>query len=60
MVNWQGRIQSIENDVAHIKPENSELKDIVVVNLREIRKSFKIGNHVLVTDGPYKGDLSKA
>uniref|UniRef100_A0A914Y3Q5 Transcription elongation factor SPT5 n=1 Tax=Panagrolaimus superbus TaxID=310955 RepID=A0A914Y3Q5_9BILA len=40
LVNLQGRIQSIENDLAYIKPENSELKDIVTVNIH----------------GHYKGD----
>ncbi|KAE9549394.1 hypothetical protein FO519_007402 [Halicephalobus sp. NKZ332] len=56
LLNLQGRITNIEGDIAYIKPNHSELKDIVTVNLREIRKSFKIGDHVLVIDGHFKGD----
>jgi len=56
LLNLQGKITNIDGDIAYIKPNHSELKEIVTVNLREIRKSFKIGDHVLVIDGHFKGD----
>uniref|UniRef100_A0A7E4WBL2 Transcription elongation factor SPT5 n=1 Tax=Panagrellus redivivus TaxID=6233 RepID=A0A7E4WBL2_PANRE len=56
LVNLQGKIETIDGELAYMRADSTEIPGLLTVNLREIRKFFKVGDHVLVIGGGFKGD----
>lgn len=72
LVNLRGKVQSVDGDKIVIMPEHEDLKvffeitpqihkqmflqEPLTLNSNELRKFFKIGDHVRVISGSYEGD----
>ncbi|KAI6195223.1 Transcription elongation factor SPT5 [Aphelenchoides besseyi] len=50
----RGTVQSIEKGAIVVLPDHEELKKPLKFNSGELRKFFKVGDHVRVTDGRYE------
>lgn len=56
LINLQGRILSVDGNKITIMPKHEDLKDILEFPAQELRKYFKMGDHVKVIAGRYEGD----
>ncbi|XP_066144783.1 transcription elongation factor SPT5 isoform X1 [Euwallacea fornicatus] len=56
LINLQGKIISIEGSTITIMPKHEDLKDPLVFQASELKKYFKMGDHVKVLAGRYEGD----
>uniref|UniRef100_A0A4W3HGL2 Transcription elongation factor SPT5 n=1 Tax=Callorhinchus milii TaxID=7868 RepID=A0A4W3HGL2_CALMI len=56
LINLQGKILSVEGNKITILPKHEDLKDPLEFPAHELRKYFKMGDHVKVIAGRYEGD----
>ncbi|KAL1502723.1 hypothetical protein ABEB36_007827 [Hypothenemus hampei] len=56
LVNLQGKIISIDGSMITVMPKHEELKDPLNFPASELKKYFKMGDHVKVLSGRYEGD----
>ncbi|KAK9886433.1 hypothetical protein WA026_016713 [Henosepilachna vigintioctopunctata] len=56
LINLQGKIISIDGSMISIMPKHEELNDTLVFQASELKKYFKMGDHVKVLSGRYEGD----
>lgn len=56
LINLRGKVQGVDGDKILILPEHEELKEPLTLNAFELRKYFKVGDHVRVIGGRYEGD----
>ncbi|CAG9767727.1 unnamed protein product [Ceutorhynchus assimilis] len=56
LINLQGKIMSIDGSMITILPKHEDLKDPLVFQANELKKYFKMGDHVKVLSGRYEGD----
>ncbi|XP_071795435.1 transcription elongation factor SPT5-like [Asterias amurensis] len=56
LIHLQGRVISAEGNTISVLPKHEDLKDILEFPAHELRKHFKIGDHVKVIAGRYEGD----
>lgn len=56
LINLQGKIISIDGSVIAMMPKHDDLKESLYFQANELRKYFKMGDHVKVLAGRYEGD----
>jgi len=56
LIHLQGKILSIDGNTVTIMPKHEDLKDALEFPAHELRKHFKVGDHVKVIAGRYEGD----
>ncbi|OPJ76178.1 transcription elongation factor SPT5 isoform B [Patagioenas fasciata monilis] len=56
LINLQGKILSVDGNKITIMPKHEDLKDMLEFPAQELRKYFKMGDHVKVIAGRYEGD----
>uniref|UniRef100_A0A0N5AR43 Transcription elongation factor SPT5 n=1 Tax=Syphacia muris TaxID=451379 RepID=A0A0N5AR43_9BILA len=56
LVNLRGKVQSVDGEKVVVIPDHEELKEPLTLNAYELRKFFRPGDHVKVTNGRYEGD----
>ena len=56
LVHLQGKIISIEGNKITMIPKHEDLKDPLEFPAHELKKHFKMGDHVKVIGGRYEGD----
>lgn len=56
LINLQGKILSIDGAMITVMPKHEDLKDPLVFQASELRKYFRMGDHVKVLAGRYEGD----
>lgn len=56
LMHLEGKILSIDRNEITIMPKHKDLTEALRFPARELRKSFKIGDHVKVIKGRYEGD----
>lgn len=56
LINLQGKILSIDGPMITVMPKHEDLKDPLVFQASELRKYFRMGDHVKVLAGRYEGD----
>ncbi|XP_038052973.1 transcription elongation factor SPT5-like [Patiria miniata] len=56
LIHLQGRVITVEGNTISVLPTHEDLKDILEFPASELRKHFKIGDHVKVIAGRYEGD----
>lgn len=56
LMNLQGKIMTIDGSVITVMPKHALLKDPLDFQASELRKYFKMGDHVKVLSGRYEGD----
>ncbi|ELK31567.1 Transcription elongation factor SPT5 [Myotis davidii] len=56
LINLQGKILSVDGNKITIVPKHEDLKDMLEFPAQELRKYFKMGDHVKVTAGRFEGD----
>ncbi|ERL95479.1 hypothetical protein D910_12741 [Dendroctonus ponderosae] len=56
LINLQGKILSIDGSMITIMPKHADLKEPLVFQASELKKYFKMGDHVKVLAGRYEGD----
>ncbi|XP_065901538.1 transcription elongation factor SPT5-like [Dysidea avara] len=56
LMHLQGKVINVEGDVITIMPKHDDLKDPLEFPSRELKKFFKMGDHVKVIAGRYEGD----
>ncbi|KAJ8916623.1 hypothetical protein NQ315_000268 [Exocentrus adspersus] len=56
LINLQGKIISIDGAMITIMPKHEDLRDPLVFQANELKKYFKMGDHVKVLSGRYEGD----
>ncbi|CAM9491533.1 unnamed protein product [Lampetra planeri] len=56
LINLQGTVLSVDGNKITIMPKHEDLKDPLEFPAHELRKYFKIGDHVKVIAGRYEGD----
>lgn len=56
LINLQGKILSIDGSMITVMPKHEDLKDPLVFQASELRKYFRMGDHVKVLAGRYEGD----
>nr|XP_037877730.1 transcription elongation factor SPT5 isoform X2 [Bombyx mori] len=56
LANLQARITAIDGSMITVMPKHDGLKDPIVFHPNELRKYFKMGDHVKVVAGRYEGD----
>uniref|UniRef100_A0A8D3BPX7 Transcription elongation factor SPT5 n=1 Tax=Scophthalmus maximus TaxID=52904 RepID=A0A8D3BPX7_SCOMX len=56
LINLQGKILSVDGNKITIMPKHEDLKDPLEFPAHELRKYFRIGDHVKVIAGRYEGD----
>ncbi|KAI0497125.1 hypothetical protein KFK09_023453 [Dendrobium nobile] len=53
--NLKGYVEKVEEDIVHVKPEMAGLPKTLAFNEKELRKYFKLGDHVKVVLGVQEG-----
>uniref|UniRef100_A0A669C733 Transcription elongation factor SPT5 n=1 Tax=Oreochromis niloticus TaxID=8128 RepID=A0A669C733_ORENI len=56
LINLQGKILSVDGNKITIMPKHEDLKDPLEFPAHEVRKYFRMGDHVKVIAGRYEGD----
>ncbi|XP_034294075.1 transcription elongation factor SPT5 isoform X1 [Pantherophis guttatus] len=56
LINLQGKILSVDGNKITIMPRHEDLKDMLEFPAQELRKYFKMGDHVKVIAGRFEGD----
>ncbi|PIO40199.1 hypothetical protein AB205_0072600 [Aquarana catesbeiana] len=56
LINLQGKILSVDGNKITILPKHEDLKDMLEFPANELRKYFRMGDHVKVIAGRYEGD----
>ncbi|XP_077466681.1 transcription elongation factor SPT5 [Stigmatopora argus] len=56
LINLQGRILSVDGNKITIMPKHEDLKDPLEFPAQELKKYFRMGDHVKVIAGRYEGD----
>ncbi|XP_025834253.1 transcription elongation factor SPT5 [Agrilus planipennis] len=56
LINLQGKILTIDGNMITVMPKHEDLKDPLVFQASELRKYFRMGDHVKVLSGRYEGD----
>uniref|UniRef100_A0A8B9NCB1 Transcription elongation factor SPT5 n=1 Tax=Accipiter nisus TaxID=211598 RepID=A0A8B9NCB1_9AVES len=56
LINLQGKILSVDGNKITIMPKHEDLKDMLEFPAQELRKYFKMGDHVKVIAGRFEGD----
>ncbi|TSN39346.1 Transcription elongation factor SPT5 [Bagarius yarrelli] len=56
LINLQGKILSVDGSKITIMPKHEDLKDPLEFPAHELRKYFRMGDHVKVIAGRYEGD----
>nr|XP_006824005.1 PREDICTED: transcription elongation factor SPT5 isoform X2 [Saccoglossus kowalevskii] len=56
LVHLQGKIIGVDGDKITIMPKHEDLKEPLDFPARELRKHFRMGDHVKVIGGRYEGD----
>uniref|UniRef100_A0A3P8WG91 Transcription elongation factor SPT5 n=1 Tax=Cynoglossus semilaevis TaxID=244447 RepID=A0A3P8WG91_CYNSE len=56
LINLQGKILSVDGNKITIMPKHEDLKDPLEFPAHELRKYFRMGDHVKVIAGRYEGD----
>ncbi|RXM30733.1 Transcription elongation factor SPT5 [Acipenser ruthenus] len=56
LIHLQGKILSVDGNKITIMPKHEDLKDPLEFPSQELRKYFKMGDHVKVIAGRYEGD----
>ncbi|XP_015121054.1 transcription elongation factor SPT5 [Diachasma alloeum] len=56
LMNLQGKIVSIDGNMIMVLPKHEELNEPLEFQSNELRKYFKMGDHVKVVAGRYEGD----
>uniref|UniRef100_A0A8C4QQR9 Transcription elongation factor SPT5 n=1 Tax=Eptatretus burgeri TaxID=7764 RepID=A0A8C4QQR9_EPTBU len=56
LINLQGQVLSVDGNKITIMPKHEDLKDPLEFPAHELKKYFRIGDHVKVIDGRYEGD----
>ncbi|EFA05446.1 transcription elongation factor SPT5 [Tribolium castaneum] len=56
LINLQGKIISIDGTMITIMPKHEDLKEPLFFHASELKKYFKMGDHVKVLAGRYEGD----
>ncbi|MBN3319107.1 SPT5H factor, partial [Atractosteus spatula] len=56
LINLQGKILSVDGNKITILPKHEDLKDPLEFPAQELRKYFRMGDHVKVIAGRYEGD----
>ncbi|MGH0148415.1 UNVERIFIED_CONTAM: hypothetical protein FKN15_014145 [Acipenser sinensis] len=56
LIHLQGKILSVDGNKITIMPKHEDLKDPLEFPAQELRKYFKMGDHVKVIAGRYEGD----
>jgi transcription elongation factor SPT5 len=56
LINLLGTVLKIEDNVVTIMPKHEDLKDPLEFPANELRKYFKLGDHVKVILGQHEGD----
>ncbi|RZC73139.1 hypothetical protein C5167_048621 [Papaver somniferum] len=55
LTNLMGRVEKVEDDNLHIKPNRKDLHTTIVLNENYVCKYFKLGDHVKVVSGAHEG-----
>ncbi|KAH0981405.1 hypothetical protein GBA52_008582 [Prunus armeniaca] len=53
--NLKGRVEKVEEEIVHIRPEMKQLPKTLALNEKELCKYFEPGNHVKVVSGTLEG-----
>ncbi|NWV12565.1 SPT5H factor, partial [Ptilonorhynchus violaceus] len=56
LINLQGKILSVDGNKVTIMPKHEDLKDMLEFPAQELRKYFRMGDHVKVIAGRFEGD----
>lgn len=56
LMNLRGRVKSCDGKKVLIAPDHEDLKDPLTFDVGELKKFFKVGDHVKVTHGKYKDE----
>uniref|UniRef100_A0A8C0V941 SPT5 homolog, DSIF elongation factor subunit n=1 Tax=Cyanistes caeruleus TaxID=156563 RepID=A0A8C0V941_CYACU len=56
LINLQGKILSVDGNKVTILPKHEDLKDMLEFPAQELRKYFRMGDHVKVIAGRFEGD----
>merc|ERR1719210_343877 len=56
LINLQGKVIRIDGNKITIMPKHEDLKDPLEFPASELKKFFKMGDHVKVIAGTYEGD----
>jgi transcription elongation factor SPT5 len=56
LVHLQGKVISIDGNKVTMLPKHEDLKDPLEFQAGELKKHFKMGDHVRVIAGRYEGD----
>ncbi|XP_027488990.1 transcription elongation factor SPT5-like, partial [Corapipo altera] len=56
LINLQGKILSVDGNKITIMPKHEDLKDMLEFPAQELRKYFRMGDHVKVIAGRFEGD----
>lgn len=56
LVNLKGKVVAVESNKITMIPQHEDLKDPLEFQAHEIRKYFKVGDHVKIIRGRYEGD----
>ncbi|XP_030848891.1 transcription elongation factor SPT5 [Strongylocentrotus purpuratus] len=56
LIHLQGKVKSVDGNTILVLPKHEDLKDTLEFPAHELRKHFKIGDHVKVIAGRYEGD----
>ncbi|XP_059135222.1 transcription elongation factor SPT5 isoform X3 [Peromyscus eremicus] len=56
LINLQGKVLSVDGNKITIMPKHEDLKDMLEFPAQELRKYFKMGDHVKVIAGRFEGD----
>ncbi|WVZ18612.1 hypothetical protein V8G54_008818 [Vigna mungo] len=51
----KGKVEKVDEDNLHIRPETEGLPKTIAINKKEVRKYFEPGNHVKVVSGAQEG-----
>ncbi|KAK3101764.1 hypothetical protein FSP39_006184 [Pinctada imbricata] len=56
LINLQGKVISIEGNMITMLPKQEGLNDPIMFPANELKKHFRMGDHVKVLEGKYEGD----
>ncbi|XP_072045475.1 transcription elongation factor SPT5-like [Amphiura filiformis] len=56
LIHLQGKVVTVDGNTISVMPKHEDLKDILEFPAHELRKHFKIGDHIKVIAGRYEGD----
>ncbi|KAL6739230.1 hypothetical protein Aduo_012706 [Ancylostoma duodenale] len=56
LVNLRGKVVSVDGPKVVMMPDHEELKEPLTLNVTELRKYFRPGDHVKMISGRYEGD----